>query len=190
MPFGNSLALSRRDKVKIAQRFNAGWGGPTRGSPGGTKEPSHHCPPARRFFCRPCGTGSPRHGPPSVETLGYFRSSLRDFRPAASSGIPERHYVREALQLTVPGSESEDPQPRFGPLFSCVSWANPSAFLGGTVSAPAGGEFPYWWGVTGGAKVEARGRRRLGTESRLQAVRARRTRASSQRARHGERPTG
>ena len=46
MPFGNSMSSSRRDNVKIAQRFNAGWQGGMAMSPGGTAE----------AFGRPSGT--------------------------------------------------------------------------------------------------------------------------------------
>ena len=53
MPFGNSGSrLSRRDSVKIAQRFNAGSRGWIPASPGGTTETRRRPP----VFCRPSGT--------------------------------------------------------------------------------------------------------------------------------------
>ncbi len=52
MPFGNSAGMSRRDNVRIAQRFNAGWHGWIVPSPGATAEPRIGNP----VFCRPFGT--------------------------------------------------------------------------------------------------------------------------------------
>ncbi len=45
-------------------------------------------------FCRPFGTRVPLNAVPSVETLGYYRMSLRDKGP-----LPLRVNHREALGL-------------------------------------------------------------------------------------------
>ena len=67
MPFGNSVRrLSRRDIVRIAQRFNAGLKAGREASPGGTTEKLGF----GLGFCRPSGTLGLRPRQPSVETLG------------------------------------------------------------------------------------------------------------------------
>jgi len=70
------VAVSRRDFVKIAQRFNAGLSHAQIRSPEGTTE----------GCLLPCisivppGLASSNQSEPSVETLGYYRMSLRDNR--------------------------------------------------------------------------------------------------------------
>ena len=63
--------MSRRDEVKIAQRFNAGLRVIERLSPEGTAELGRFQPSLRDFV--------QSGGQPSVETLGYCRWSLRDY---------------------------------------------------------------------------------------------------------------
>jgi hypothetical protein len=57
--------------LTIAQRFNVGCAGSGRASPGGTAEPTGP-------VSRPFGTYRSSGLVPNVETLGYFRMSLRD----------------------------------------------------------------------------------------------------------------
>ena len=95
MPFGNSVRrLSRRDIVRIAQRFNAGLKAGREASPGGTTE-------KRGFglgFCRPSGTLGLRPRQPSVETLGYYRMSLRDkLLPEFPKGVRDKLEYRNGI---------------------------------------------------------------------------------------------
>src|SRR5271157_2889731 len=81
MPFGNSSGpWSRRDTTTIAQRFNAGTGqscvapvpkGRLNASSAGRVR-------FRLALDRPFGTWGHLTAKPSVETLGYSRTSLRD----------------------------------------------------------------------------------------------------------------
>ena len=73
-PFGDFGTQSRRDFTRVAQRFNAGLGASGKPSPGGAKE----LPVTPPQSAVPDGTGGRYSSKPSVETLGYFRSSLRD----------------------------------------------------------------------------------------------------------------
>ena len=57
--------------LTIAQRFNVGCAGSGRASPGGTAEPTGP-------VSRPFGTYRSSGLVPNVQTLGYFRMSLRD----------------------------------------------------------------------------------------------------------------
>ena len=97
MPFGDSSGpLSRRDTTTIAQRFNAGTGqscvAPV---PKGRLIPSSAGRvPFRPALGRPFGTWGPMTAKPSVETLGYSRTSLRDNDRRAGQGNS-----RKALRL-------------------------------------------------------------------------------------------
>ena len=82
MPFGNSANhVSRRDSVSIARRFNAGNDGPEDPVPKGRLKSCLEGSGSGWGFNRPCGTGLCWFVPPSVETLGYGRMSLRDKPP-------------------------------------------------------------------------------------------------------------
>ena len=58
--------------LRIAQRFNVGWGVQTCVSPEGTAKPGID------HLSRPFGTRCGWMVDPNVETFGYFRTSLRD----------------------------------------------------------------------------------------------------------------
>src|SRR5579859_181079 len=63
MPFGNSGKLSRRDKMRIARRFNAGTRPTAERVPQGRSNPA----PGTDFFSRPCGTCGDKLSPPRSE---------------------------------------------------------------------------------------------------------------------------
>ena len=73
MPSDSGERMSRRDIVRIARRFNAGNDVPEIPVPKGRLESWW-----KRGFNRPFGTDFGWCVPPSVETLGYCRMSLRD----------------------------------------------------------------------------------------------------------------
>jgi len=74
VPFGNSVSLSRRDIVRIAQRFNAGLRQEGKRVPEGRQKTGFDLGllPSLR------DSGGAPTTRPSVETLGYCRMSLRD----------------------------------------------------------------------------------------------------------------
>ena len=74
MPLGNSVSLSRRDIVRIAQRFNAGLRQEGKRVPEGRQKTGFR---SRASAVPPGLWGAPTTRP-SVETLGYCRMSLRD----------------------------------------------------------------------------------------------------------------
>jgi len=84
MPFRNSVSLSRRDIVKIAQRFNAGLRKDGKRVPEGR----HKSEIKTQFSVVPPGLWGAPNTRPSVETLGYCRMSLRDrLQPEVSKSI-------------------------------------------------------------------------------------------------------
>jgi len=96
-PLGNSSGpLSRRDTTTMAKRFNAGTGqrcvAPI---PKGRLNPSSAGRvPFRPALGRPFGTWGHLAAKPSVETLGYYRVSLRD-----NGRRPGQGNFRKALVL-------------------------------------------------------------------------------------------
>src|SRR5271157_2137013 len=101
------LAESRRDSMKIAQRFNAGFKAPKRSTaPPGAAETKR----ANRSAA-PTGLAGFINTKPSVETLGYSRMSLRD------KDLRQRHAnSRRALELVRCGTR---------PLFGAPSHVSP-----------------------------------------------------------------
>ena len=80
MPFENSSLLSRRDIMKIAQRFNAGFCDEIARSPGGTIE----------VFYRPSGTRLPFGLNPALKRWAIVGC------PSGTNGCPN---IRKALTL-------------------------------------------------------------------------------------------
>ena len=141
MPFGNSVRrLSRRDIVRIAQRFNAGLKAGREASPGGKTE-------KRGFgvgFCRPSGTLGLRPRQPSVETLGYYRMSLRDkLLPEFPKGITFSPPLRPG------GDEGQRPGAR-------PAWGNAPRHRPQTPPAPNGASHPSRDAATAALEPEFR----------------------------------
>ena len=93
VPFDNSRYSSRRDRLKIAQRFNAGWRGPGVASPGGTTEnefwAAHSAVPPGLV---PAGAAIP-----ALKRWAIFAKSLPDWSMANS---------RKALALVLRSSSA------------------------------------------------------------------------------------
>ena len=84
--FGNSAFVSRRDKVRIAQRFNAGFRGGIRQSPEGTAEIRRRY----RTFFRPYGTCVPSRLNPALKRWAILEC------PSGTHNQPDS---RKALRL-------------------------------------------------------------------------------------------
>ena len=87
-PMGYLFSVSRfhvpQRRSKIAQRFIAGlWREHKNESRQGRKNP----PVQSRHFCRPAGALAILHSQPTVETVGYFRSSLSGLWDTCSSVV-------------------------------------------------------------------------------------------------------
>jgi hypothetical protein len=90
MPFGNSAkALSRRDVMRIARRFNAGNEVPNRPSPEGTIEP-WHC--GASAFQPSLRDSSFRFGAPALKRWAIGGCPSGTANLCAKLRIPERHY--------------------------------------------------------------------------------------------------
>ena len=74
-PFERSVGprKSRKERPKIAQRFNAGF---TSQNGVESRRDGRDCLPHRRDFFRPSGACSRCPGLPTVETVGYFHPPL------------------------------------------------------------------------------------------------------------------
>ena len=101
MRLGNSLTESRRDFSRIAQRFNAG---PEPSEPHKSRRDERSAGQAG-ISVVPAGLVAPFLADPSVETLGYSQSSLRDAACETAGAI-----FRKALSLACifPGGGEAD----------------------------------------------------------------------------------
>ena len=96
-PFGNSASLSRRDNVRIAQRFNAGLRQEGKPVPEGRQKSGFRV----RASAVPPGLWRAPTTRPSVETPGYCRMSLRDRIPPE---FPKGIRARSGCEVILPAS--------------------------------------------------------------------------------------
>jgi len=145
MPFRNSSGpSSRMDATTIAQRFNAGTGqscvAPV---PKGRLTPSSAGRvPLRPALGRPFGTWGHLTAKPSVETLGYSRTSLRD-----DDRRPGRGNFRKALGFipftisSYPDTREHAGQHRSGAAVRPGVRRQPGQFVGNGLALPVQGAF-------------------------------------------------